>query len=68
MISQDSKPTNEKGSTAVTVKPFMFNKEIPNMNMPILPQFGNSEQKTMALARLPIFAKKNIEMLSATAM
>ena len=47
MINQDSKPTNEKGSTAVTVKPLCSNMEKPNMNMPILPQFGNSEQKTM---------------------
>lgn len=48
MISQDSKTTNEKGSTAVTVKPFVFNQEEAKMNMPILTQFGNSEQKTMS--------------------
>ena len=44
MINQDSKPTNEKGSTAVTVKPLCSNMEKPNMNMPILTQFGNPEQ------------------------
>lgn len=38
MINQDSKPTNEKGSTAVTVKPLCSNMEKLNMNMPILPQ------------------------------
>ncbi len=26
----------------------MFNKELPNMNMPILPQFRNPEQKMLA--------------------
>ena len=36
MINQDSKPTKEKGSTAVTVKPLCSNMEKPNMNMPIL--------------------------------
>ena len=48
MINQDSKPTKEKGSTAVTVKPLCSNMEKPNMNMPILTQFGNPEQKTMS--------------------
>ena len=38
MINQDSKPTNEKGSTAVTVKPLCSNMEKPNRNMPILTQ------------------------------
>lgn len=48
MINQDSKPTNEKGSTAVTVKPLCSNMEKPNMNMPILPQeSGSSNQVTM---------------------
>lgn len=44
MISQDSKTTNEKGSTAVTVKPFVFNQEEAKMNMPILTQTDNAEQ------------------------
>ena len=49
MINQDSKPTKEKGSTAVTVKPLCSNMEKPNMNMPILTQFGNSEQSMTSL-------------------
>ena len=46
MINQDSKPTNEKGSTAVTVKPLCSNMEKPNMNMPILTQFNQEPQMT----------------------
>jgi len=58
VISQDSKITNEKGPTAVTVKPFMFSKEITNMNMPILTQFGNSEQKTMGTREIANLCEK----------
>lgn len=49
MKSQDSKPTNKKGSTAVTVKPLCSNMEKPNMNMPILTQSNsNKNQVTMS--------------------
>ena len=48
VINQDSKPTNEKGSTAVTVKPLCSNMEKPNMNMPILHSSEILNKKTMS--------------------
>ena len=57
MINQDSKPTNEKGSTAVTVKPLCSNMEKPNMNMPILAQFAEN-QKTMSSREIAQLCEK----------